>query len=228
VEEVSFAAPDGPRLHGWLARANGKSLGTVVYAHGNHANLTHHARFVAWLPARGYDLLLFDYRGFGKSEGTVSREGTVADTVAAIDFALARDPERTFVFGHSLGGAVSIVAAARRPAVRAIAVESTFPTYRDAARATSRLLGWLAHWFVSSGLDPIDSVTALAPRPLLVIHGTDDRITPLWLGQALFAAAREPSELWILEGGAHESPWVRKGAEFEERLLAFFASARKD
>jgi fermentation-respiration switch protein FrsA (DUF1100 family) len=60
---------------------------------------------------------------------------------------------------------------------------------------------------------------------LLVIHGTDDRITPLWLGQALFAAAREPKQLWIVEGGAHESPWVRKGAEFEERLLAFFASA---
>jgi hypothetical protein len=92
VEEVSFAAPGGPRLHGWLARAKSKSLGTVVYAHGNHANLTHHARFVAWLPSRGYDLLLFDYRGFGKSEGTVAREGTVADTMAAIDFALARDP----------------------------------------------------------------------------------------------------------------------------------------
>jgi fermentation-respiration switch protein FrsA (DUF1100 family) len=227
VLEVSFAAPGGPRLHGWLARAKGKSLGTVVYAHGNHANLTHHARFVAWLPARGYDLLLFDYRGYGKSEGTVSREGTVADTVAAIDFALARDPDRTFVFGHSLGGAVSIVAAARRP-VRAIAVESTFPSYREAARATSRLLGWLAPWIVSSGLDPIDSVAALAPRPLLVIHGTDDRITPPWLGQALFAAARQPKELWTVEGGAHGSPWVRRGAEFEERLLAFFASAGKD
>ena len=133
---------------------------------------------MSWLPARGFNLLLFDYRGFGRSEGEVTRAGTVADAVAAIDVALERDPKRTVVFGHSLGGAIGIVAAARRPRVRAIAVESTFPSYRAAARCSSSLLSLLVPLLVSTGEDPIAALPHLPPRPLLVIHGTADSITP--------------------------------------------------
>ncbi|MFO0981053.1 MAG: alpha/beta fold hydrolase [Planctomycetota bacterium] len=186
---------------------------------------SHHARFVAWLPRRGYDLLLFDYRGFGKSAGTVSRAGTVADTIAAIDFALARDGERTFVFGHSLGGALAIVAAASRPAVRAVVVESTFPSYRAAARRTVPWLGALATWLVSPGFDPADVIDQISPRPLLIIHGASDHITPVELGKKLFAAACEPKRLWIVEGAAHESAWVRERRAFETEILSFFAAA---
>ena len=139
VEEVTFAAPDGPDLHGWWVPAKGKAQGTIVYCHGNFANLTLHAKFVRWVPARGFNLLVFDYRGYGKSEGVVTRAGTVADAVAAIDLALRRDPKRTVVFGHSLGGAIGIVAASKRPQVRAIVVESTFPSYRAAAKCASPL-----------------------------------------------------------------------------------------
>lgn len=222
---VWFRAADGTRLHGVWLPAIGEQHGTVVYCHGNHANLTHHLRFVAWLPEHGYRVLIFDYRGFGRSEGSPTRAGTVQDVLAAIDVALARDPERTVVFGHSLGAAIGIVATAQRPAVRGVIAESTFPSYRAAARGTVPWLGFVVPWFVSDGFDPIDVLHRLPPRPLLVIHGTADHITPFELGQRLFDAAAEPKELWAVDGARHATPWVRLGAEFEGRVIGFLGRA---
>ena len=82
-------------------------------------------------------VLVFDYRGYGRSEGEPTREGLVDDAVAALDLALREEPDRTVVFGHSLGGAIAVVAASRRPAVRAVVAESTFPSFRAAARASA-------------------------------------------------------------------------------------------
>lgn len=221
IEDVAFAAPGGPALRGWWLRAERSMRGTVVYCHGNHAHRGHHVRFVQWLPRRGFDVLIFDYRGYGDSAGSPTREGLVADTIAAIDLALARDPGRTVVFGHSLGGALGIVAAAERPAVRAVIAESTFATYRAAARASMPALGPLVPWLVSGGHDPVDAVARIAPRPLFVVHGREDRITPLALGEELFAAAREPKSLHLVHRGGHVAAWVTEGAVFEERFCAF-------
>ena len=225
VEELTFSAPGGPKLHGWWAHANGEARGTVVYCHGNHGNLTGHVRFVEWLPKRGYNLLIFDYRGFGKSEGSPERTGTVADAMAAIDIALARDPGRTFVFGHSLGGAVGLVAAAQRPAVQAVIVESTFPSYRAAAAETLSWLSFLTPLLISKGQDPIDFLDRIPPRPLLVIHGTVDHITPLVLGKQLFEAAAEPKQMRVVEGGGHASPWVTEGKAFADGVIEFLEAA---
>lgn len=225
AEVVHFAANGGPRLHGWWVPATSPARGTVVYCHGNHANITHHARFVSWLPARGFNLLIFDYRGFGESEGIMSREGAVTDAVAAIDFALERDPERTFVFGHSLGSALGLVAASRRPAVRAIIAESTFPSYRDAARCIAIALGPLVSLMVSKGEDPIDAVGAVSPRPLLVIAGGVDKITPPELGRSLFDAACEPKQWRLFAASAHATPWVLEADRFEVEVCAFFDDA---
>ena len=84
---------------------------------------------------------------------------------------------------------------------------------------------FLVPLLVSAGLDPVDVLGELAPRPLLVIHGSDDRITPLELGRELFAAAAEPKALHVSPGAGHMSPWVREGERFEERLVAFVAAA---
>jgi fermentation-respiration switch protein FrsA (DUF1100 family) len=225
ARDVWFASSDGTRLHGWWLEASATRVGTVVYCHGNHANLTHHVRFVRWLPAHGFDVLIFDYRGYGQSEGTPSREGTVDDAVAAIDLALARDPHGTVLFGHSLGGAIGTVAAGRRPAVRAIAVEATFATYRAAARAQAPLFAFAVPWLVSSGLDPIDSMDRLPPRPVLVIHSDDDAIVPFELGRELFERAREPRAFHHARGAGHATPWLREGRAFEAMLVDFFRSA---
>ena len=227
VEEVSFAAPDGPRQHGWWMSADGDSRGTVVYCHGNAANLTLHARYVAWLPSRGYDVLLFDYRGYGKSEGSVTRAGTVADAVAAIDFALARDPDRVVVFGHSLGGAVRLRAAAERPAVRGVVAESTFSNYREIAAIKVPWISWLVPFVVSAGSDPDEVLDALPPAPVFVIHGERDHIVPVEVGERLFERAREPKLLWKVPEARHMSPWALRSRrqEFERRFEEFFAQA---
>jgi fermentation-respiration switch protein FrsA (DUF1100 family) len=224
-KDVTFEAPNGPRLHAWWLAPHGKHRGTVVYCHGNAANLTLHARYAQWMSKKGFAVLVFDYRGYGKSEGTPTRDGTVADALAAIDYALARDPNRTIVFGHSLGGAIAIAAGAQRQAVRAVVAESTFPSYRAVAAASAPALGALVPLFISAGQDPITYLPALAPRPLLVIHGEDDHIVPVALGRELFAAASQPKELWIVPGARHFTPWLHVPEEFETRVDAFFTKA---
>ena len=222
---VNFASPNGPRLHGWWLAPHGKHRGTIVYCHGNAANLTLHARYAEWMSKKGFAVLVFDYRGYGKSEGSATRDGTVADALAAIDYALARDPKRTIVFGHSLGGAIAIVASARREAVRAVVAESTFPSYRAIAAATAPAFGALVPLFISAGQDPIDYLAALKNRPLLVIHGEDDHIVPVALGRQLYEAANEPKELWVVPGARHFTPWLHIPKEFETRVDAFFTRA---
>lgn len=225
AEDLYFQAPGGPQLHGWWVPAEGAAKGTVVYCHGNNANLTHHARFVQWLPGRGYNLLIFDYRGYGLSAGTPDRAGTIADALAAIDLAERRDPGRVLVLGHSLGGAVGLQAVAQRPTVRGLVVESSFSSYRAAAACTVPWLGFLVPLLVSAGHDPIDALAQIPPRPLLVIHGSADRITPLQLAEELYAAAAEPKQFWMVSGAGHRSPWVGREAVFERRLLSFFGQA---
>jgi fermentation-respiration switch protein FrsA (DUF1100 family) len=224
-DNVNFAAPNGPRLHGWWFAPLGKHRGTIVYCHGNAANLTLHARYTEWMPKKGYAVLVFDYRGYGQSAGSPTRDGTVADALAAIDYALARDPNRTIVFGHSLGGAIAIVASAQRKAVRAVVAESTFPSYRAVAAATAPTFSALVPLFVSEGQDPITYLPTLKERPLLVIHGEDDHIVPVALGRQLHEAASEPKELWVVPGARHFTPWLHVPEEFEARLDAFFSEA---
>ncbi|MCB9870623.1 MAG: alpha/beta fold hydrolase [Planctomycetes bacterium] len=225
AEDVFFRAPGGPRLHGWWIRSSGESRGTVVFCHGNTGNVTSHASNIRWLPAHGFEVLLFDYRGYGKSEGKPARAGTVADAVAAIDLALARDPTRTVVFGHSLGGAIGLVACARRPGVRALVVESTFPSYLAAAQGRVPALAWLAPLLVSKGLDPAGALADIPPRPLLVIHGTDDGIVPVRLGWDLYCRAAEPKQMLLVDGAGHRTPWLMLGDDFARPVARFLLEA---
>jgi fermentation-respiration switch protein FrsA (DUF1100 family) len=225
VADVYFPAQDGTLLHGWWMPAQGKCRGTVVYCHGRSGDIADCRRWVEWMPRRGLQVLLFDYRGYGRSEGRPTRSGTVEDAVAAVDYALRWDPERTVIYGHSLGGAVAIAAAARQQAVRAVLAESTFPTYRSVAAAQVPGLGWLLRWFVSAGEDPVDALPMLPPRPLLVVHGTEDRMVPFELGVELFERAVEPKSFHPVEGNGHRTPWARHGRQFEDVVLAFFDAA---
>lgn len=211
-EPVTFVARDGVRLSGWWFPAEGSAIGTVVHCHGNAGNITGHFVQTAWLPAEGYNVLCFDYRGYGCSEGRVTRSGTIADAHAAVDHAMAREGAGPVVllFGQSLGGTVAIVVAAERDDLAGVAVDGAFSDYRqEVAWVLSRQ--WLtrsvakliARFGISRGHDAIDCVDRVAPTPLFLMHGKEDRTCPWEMSQDLYDRAKEPKGLWLIPDAGH-------------------------
>jgi len=231
-ESVFLGNPSGPRLHGWFFPAEGPAQGTVVHFHGNAGNITGHFEFVRWLPGAGWNVFCFDYRGYGLSEGRCTRSGTIADGHAAIDYVKTRpdvDPYRIVIFGQSLGGAVGIVVAAQRDDVRGIAADGAFSHYRRIVAwhvRRSPLLRVLAWWvpklLVSDGYEPIDYVGRIAPRPILLFHGTADRIVDWHMARELYEAANEPKQLWLIPDLDHTEALEALAETARPRLLRFF------
>lgn len=231
-EDVWFESADGVRLHGWWLPAEGAPRGTLLHFHGNAENISAHLVLVEWLPRAGYNVLMFDYRGYGRSAGRVTRAGTIRDGHAAVDYALARpdvNRDRLFAYGQSLGGAVAVVVAAERPELRAVVAESTFGSYRRIAALKLCNLAappWLANgtaaMLISDGHDPIDVVRKIAPRPLLVITGGRDTICEAELGRELYDAAAEPKDYWFVPDGEHLGLLEAQPQALRERILACF------
>ncbi len=210
--EVAIPGPDGSRLHGWWLPAQGPAKGTVLHLHGNAANISNHLPLVAWVPKAGYNLLTFDYRGFGQSDGTPSLDGVVADSLAALGWLRQRpdvDPQRLVVLGQSLGGATAVRMVAADPAgVKLLVLDCAFSSYRGIARDAVRgtwLAGLLpaAQWLLPGGdKDPLHDIRRLKV-PLLVLHSADDSVVPLAHGKALFEAAPEPKQWLEVEHTQH-------------------------
>jgi fermentation-respiration switch protein FrsA (DUF1100 family) len=213
--DIELEAADGVRLHGWLLPAAPPARGSVLFLHGNAQNISTHIASVAWLPARGFTVMLLDYRGYGRSGGSPSLPGLQLDFETALDTLLAR-PETNagpvIVFGQSLGGALAITALAgspRREQVRALIVEGAFTGYRALAR--EKLSDFWLTWPLQAPLGlaiddryrPIDAIGELAPMPVLIVHGEEDRVVPPEHAIALYEAARPPKALWLVPGAGH-------------------------
>jgi fermentation-respiration switch protein FrsA (DUF1100 family) len=236
-EPVHFAI-EGRKLHGWFFPAQGDARGTVLHLHGNAGNISGHFQHVAWLPAAGWNVLAFDYRGYGKSEGRVSRAGTIRDAHAALDHLLSRrdvDSSRIVAFGQSLGGAVGIVLTAERREIRGIAVDGAFDSYRRIVawhvRRNPLLLAcawWYPRLMVGTGYDPVDYVSRIAPRPIFIMHGTADGVVDPQMARTLYDAAGEPKELWLVEGADHYGAMQEHAEVAQERLLRFFSRCVSD
>ncbi|AWI08172.1 alpha/beta hydrolase [Ereboglobus luteus] len=235
-EAVTFKSRDGTKLSGWFMPAvvDGaadarKAKGTVIHYHGNSQNMTSHWEFVGWLPARGFNVLVFDYRGYGASEGRATQRGLFEDSQAALDYARSRpdvDATRLLVFGQSLGGthAIAAVGAGNREGVRAVAQEATFYSYAHIANQKVPGGGLLIGNKYSAG----KYVAALPPIPLLMIHGTADNVVPYENATRLFAAAREPKKLITINGGSHiDAMTEAQGNVYRDELVRFFDEALK-
>jgi len=231
-ERVTFTSEDGTRLSGWFFPAAGPAKGTIVHCHGNAQNITSHWRGGDFLPERGFHLLVFDYRGYGASDGSPTRRGTVMDARAAVAYVRGRpdvDPRRVALFGQSLGGAVAVVVAAGDPRIKGAVIDSAFTSYQaEAAHVLRRTvllypLAWpLSRLLVSSGLDPIDCVDRISPRPLLFVHGTRDRVVPPEMSRELAARAKEPKQLWLAEGATHIAALFQQRQDYVRTVGGFF------
>lgn len=230
-EDVQFASLDGTRLHGWFLPAAGEAKGTVVFYHGNAENVSTHIGAVYWLPPHGYNVFIFDYRGYGRSMGDEDIPGVNLDGQAALAYIGQRqdiDSGRVVVFGQSLGAAIALysVATSQVP-VKAVVVESAFPRYRTIfkEKLASFFLTWPLQWplsyTVSDQYSPVNYLDIIKGMPLLVIHGDTDPIVPDHHGRALYAAAGGDKELWIIEGGGHTSAFGRFREIYRPRLLDY-------
>ncbi len=222
-EEVRFNSADGTRLSGWFIPAKGKALGTVIHYHGNAQNMTAHYSFVSWLPANGFNLFVFDYRGYGKSEGKPTRKGVYEDSVAALKYLKTRtdiDQDKLIVFGQSIGGANALAVLGNNDfkGIAGIATDSAFSTYKGVACDHAGWLKPLAFCLIGNKLSPEKYVGNIAPVPLLIIHGTKDPVAPYKHAERLYRKAAEPKELWTIEGGGHTSALGAGRAVYAPRL----------
>ena len=236
-EDVAFSSQDGTRLSGWFVPAEGRPKGTVVHFHGNAQNMTAHFAYVAWLPHEGFNVFVFDYRGYGTSGGAPSREGIYADCIAALDYVISRkdvSPDQVVVLGQSLGGAnaLAVMGEGYAGRVKAIAIDSSFYSYRLITRDKIRqipVLSWfrwpLSYLVVSNARSPDAAIDRISPTPLMLIHGTEDQVVPYRQAQMLFAAAKAPKTFISIPGGQHTDAFLRDDPKYRRQLIAFFCSA---
>ena len=221
LEEVWFRAEDGTRLFGWFLEARPPLAAAVlIWAHGNAGNIIHRLYPLAELYRRGLSVFLFDYRGYGRSEGAPSEEGLYLDGLAAYDHLVDQrkfPPGRIIAYGSSLGAAVAGELARQRP-VAGLILETPFPSVEAVARMAFR--GLPAHLFVQARFE-------LARRlgqvhvPVLVLHGDRDRMIPFDLGRAVFDAANEPKEFVTIPGADHNDLHLVGGESYYQPLLQF-------
>lgn len=220
-ETVEIATEDGEKLHAWWVPAAG-ARGTVLIFHGNAGNISHRLDYLLMFGRLRHSTLIIDYRGYGKSTGSPSEEGTYRDALAAWRHLTEKRnvrPAEIVIFGESLGGAVASWLAARHTP-RALVLASTFTSVID--------LGAQVYWFLPVRLVSrfrYDSRANLKTikAPVLIAHSRDDDIIPFAHGQKLFAAAGEPKQFLEMRGGHNEGfifvrdEWVRMLAGFLER-----------
>lgn len=230
-QEVRFRTRDGLELYGWFLPAKGPAQGTVLQLHGNAENISTHFASLAWMPARGFNVFTFDYRGYGASEGAPSLEGVQIDIDAAMGALLARsdiDKDRIVMYGQSLGGALAAYYVAHSPnrdRLRALVLESAFSGYVDIVREKMAAhwftwpFQWLPKFTVDDRFSPLPSMAKISPLPLLILHGDQDAVVPVQDGKRLYEAALEPKQLWIVPGAGHIQT-MRNPAE-RDRLVAY-------
>lgn len=218
------------------------SKGTVIFLHGNAQNISAHIGSVHWLPARGYDVLLIEYRGYGSTDGSPSFNTIFSDINRQITHWYDQEKgqkERVFLFGQSLGGSIATKVAIdfkEKQLFCALILEGVFSNYRRIAQEKIAAI-WLTYPFqkplsylFSVNFNPDELMTSLNHLPILIIHSTEDEIIPLHHGKILFKQTKQESrpddlasDMWVVSG-----PHIRAMAtkEGQDRFLSYLDNQR--
>ena len=224
-EDVSFHTRGGRQLQGWYIPGTVDTGNTTwIWFHGNGGNISHRVDELAMLHHRlGVNIFIFDYQGYGRSQGEPTEQGTYQDARAALDHVSNRpgiDPSKIVYFGKSLGAAVAVELATEKLPAGLILV-SPFSSVSDMARRAFPYLpvGWLLK-------DRYDSASRIRQiqTPLLIIHGAQDEMVPVDQGRALFEAANDPKIFRLLPGAGHNDTHINGGPGYWDTLEEFSAS----
>jgi len=221
-EDVTLTTADNVKLHGWWVPSR-NARGTILLMHGNAGNISHRLGYLTMFNRLGYSVLLFDYRGYGKSGGHPDEEGTYRDAEAAwLHLTATRNvaPRDIVMVAESLGGGVATWLALKYPP-RALVLASTFKSVPDLG---AQIYPWLpVRLLARITYDNLGRI-AKVDAPVLIAHSRDDDVIPFAHGEALFAAAREPKQMLVLAGGHNDGflftrdAWIAAVGAFLDRI----------
>ena len=221
-EDVTLTTADNVKLHGWWVPSR-NARGTILLMHGNAGNISHRLGYLTMFNRLGYSVLLFDYRGYGKSGGHPDEEGTYRDAEAAwLHLTATRNvAARDIVMvAESLGGGVATWLALKYPP-RALVLASTFRSVPDLG---AQIYPWLPVRLLARITYDNLARIARVDAPVLIAHSCDDDVIPFAHGEALFAAAREPKQMLVLAGGHNDGflftrdAWIAAVGAFLDRV----------
>lgn len=213
---------DSGELHAWWVPAEQSNAPTFLYLHGNYRNIGNNMEHTLRLHKLGFNVLLPDYRGFGKSSGGRPNEAKVyEDAEAAWQYLLKQrgvQPGQAFIYGHSLGGAIAIDLALHHPEAAGLITESTFTSMVEMGKLSYAYLP--VDWLLNQRFESLKKIAALK-IPVLLIHGTWDKTIPVRMAQQLYAAAPPPKTLILIEGGEHNNSAAVGWTEYRDAMEAF-------
>lgn len=220
--DLSITTPDRIVINAWFIPKE-EPKGTILFIHGNGGNLSHRLAKIAFFYELGFNVFIFDYRGYGKSTGAPSEKGLYMDAQACYDYVikiLKTSSDKIILYGESLGGAVAIDLAGRNR-VKALILEGVFPSVADMAR---RLLPFLPSFLLGSKFDSVSGIDKISV-PKLFIHSRNDEIIPFDLGKKVFDRAAFPKEFFEIHGG-HNDAFFNQIGILKKRIGDFLNDAK--
>ncbi len=210
-EDVFLHTDDGLRLHGWFIPAE-DSRGSVLFFHGNAGNISGRLESITVFNNLGLDVMIFDYRGYGRSEGKPTEQGTYKDAIVAWRYLTEvqdKNPQRIILFGRSLGGGVASWLASEVNA-GALVLESTFTSAADLAAEIYPFIP--VRWLLHIRYPAIDYLKKI-DMPVLIAHSKGDDVIPYHHGEKLFEAAGEP-KYWMEMRGGHNDGFIQTAQHY--------------
>ncbi|MFN6560941.1 MAG: alpha/beta hydrolase [Nostoc sp. ChiSLP01] len=210
-------------IHGWWIKAKQPNTKVLLYLHGNGinigANIAHTNRFYQL----GFSVLLIDYRGYGRSEGSFPNEKQVyEDAATAWNYLVQQQisPKEIFIYGHSLGGAIAIDLAVKQPQAAGLIVESSFTSIRDLIAYRKKFGIFPVDLILTQRFESIKKLPNLKV-PVLFIHSVADLAVPSFMSQKLYAAAPEPKQLFLVPTAEHNDTAVVAGSQYLQWVESF-------
>ncbi|ABF39414.1 Alpha/beta hydrolase [Candidatus Koribacter versatilis Ellin345] len=223
-EQVWIPGADNSKLYAWWLPSQDPAAPTLIYFHGNYGNVGSNAEQASRLARTCCNVLLFDYRGYGRSAGPFPSEKRIyADAEAAYNYAVTQkkvSPNHIVFYGHSLGGGVAFEMAKRHGDAAGLIAESTFTSVADRAALDPLYRFFPVRLLVHQRFDSIHKIAAIH-MPMLVIAGTGDTTIPYAMSEQLYRSAPPNSELLLIPGAGHDNPAVVGGAKYIEAVKRF-------